>query len=69
MLMWVETQSNGPPPTNVRRGRSFAFEWRRGRLNVGDAFPLPPRGTVEVALLPDQATVLAPARRSSRVRD
>ena len=63
MLAWLETSSRRQPPLTTRRGRLFALEWCQGRLHVGDAFHAPPEspGIVEVALLPEPVTVLAPA--------
>lgn len=63
MLTWLEGSMAMPPPLTTRRGREFAFEWRQGRLHVGDAFFGPPERpcTVQVMLLPDPATVLVPA--------
>ena len=63
MLAWLERSSECPPPVTTRRGRVFAFEWRQGRLHLGDAFHAPPETpcAVEVALQPDPVTILVPA--------
>jgi diacylglycerol kinase family enzyme len=62
MLAWLEGTAPHPPPLTTERGRVFAFEWGHGRLHVADSFPPPPARpcAIEVALLPEPATVLVP---------
>ena len=65
-LSWLEEPAQGAPPLRARQGRAAAFEWRRGRLHVDDAFPKPPARPcpIEVGLLPCAMTVVVPGNVS-----